>query len=148
MPRPVIFQTSLAQIFTPAERPEDANQDAVAWSASITVVGGDMIAQRTSTKLCERYAVAGGDGTGAAVGFAIYPFMTGADGKPIIGADTAVPSYLLGGGHHTAPIWQRGTFDLAEIRIGGVAPATFAQVATAFGASRVVQEPNGFVRVT
>jgi hypothetical protein len=145
MPRTVVFQSSLAGIITPAERPEEAKQDAVAWGASLTVNAGDMVAVKAADKLCYPYAVGGAGGLGVAVAISMYSFKTGTDGKPILNADSVTPDYL----HipnHTAPIWQRGTFELADFKIAGVA-ATEAEVRTAFGTDRIVTEPNGFLRI-
>lgn len=138
-----IHTTSFAGYLQPAQEPGDARQDAVQWDASITVTAGDIVAQRTDTKKMTRYVAAGGNGTGTGMGFAMYSFVTDANGNVFLSGNTTASP--INTGSQTSPMWKNGIFDVADLKVGGVA-TNAAGLETAFGDRGYVMQ-NGFYKL-
>lgn len=105
-----------SDILQPVKSPHDARQDAVEWAPNLTIAKGTVVGLITATKRVTAYATAAVDGSGTAVGIAMYSLKTDANGKVyfVTGATTAVAS-VRQGPHDTAPIWVSGIFDPREL---------------------------------
>lgn len=121
---------SLAGQLMPFRNPGDARQNAVAWAPDLTVKAGDVIAQRTTDNLTTLYVAAGANGTGVGRGVSMYDFFTDANGKVYFG-ENATPS-RLNPPFSTAPIWEKGIFQVSDLKVGGAA-TTATALETAFG---------------
>lgn len=144
MPLGPFTQFDPSDILVPAQRPEDARQDAIQFGPNLTFVKGDMIAISTVDKKAYRYAVGGANGLAVAKAIAMYSFRTDTNGMVYFG--TEAPGYHPQvAPSHTAPGWLTGIFAPGDIKIAGVA-ATFSQVSTAF--QTLARElHNGFIKV-
>jgi hypothetical protein len=102
-----------ADILQPAQRPEDARQDAGAFGASLTLVKGTVIGKKTSDNKLYAYTDANTDGTGVAVGILMIQIVTDSSGNVFYGTSSAASE--TNPPHETAPFWQSGIFDTSEL---------------------------------
>lgn len=102
-----------ANILQPKQRPEDARQDAGAFGASLTLAKGTVLGKKTADNKLYTYVDANVDGTGVAVGFLMISIITDASGNIFYG-DSAVANET-NPPHETAPFWQSGIFDTADL---------------------------------
>ena len=107
----------MSQILQPAQRPEDARQDACLMAASQTVVKGTAIGIKTSDQKGYIMVPGASDGTQNFVGFSMYSFVTDANGLAYLGG-AAGPNVRLGP-WTTMPIWVAGIFNPQEVQTKG-----------------------------
>lgn len=109
---PATLITAALNMLQPAQRPEDARQDACKFKASITMTKGQAIGIKTSTGLAEALVPGATDGTQNTVGFNMYDFTTDSSGKVLFNGATA---NWLNSAWNTAPFWSAGIFDPADL---------------------------------
>jgi hypothetical protein len=107
----------LSQILQPAQRPEDARQDAIAFGASQTITKGVAIGIKTADKKGYIMVPGAGDGTQNFAGFNMYSIVTDATGLVYQGT-TAGPNVRLGP-WTTSPIWVNGIFNPQDVQTKG-----------------------------
>lgn len=97
----------------PKQRPEDARQDAGAFGVSLTLAKGTVIGKKTSDGLLYAYNDALTNGTNVAVGILMYTIKTDSSGRIFFSDSTDASE--LNPPHQTAPYWQSGIFDTADL---------------------------------
>ena len=97
----------------PKQRPEDARQDAGAFGVSLTLVKGTMLGRKTSDGLLYAYNDALTSGVNVCVGILMYTIKTDSNGLIFFGDSTDASE--LNPPHQTAPYWQSGIFDTADL---------------------------------
>lgn len=97
----------------PKQRPEDARQDAGAFGASLTLDKGTIIGKRTSDGLLYAYDDTATNGQEVAKGILMYTIKTNSSGHVFFSDSTDATE--LNPPHQTAPYWQSGIFDTADL---------------------------------
>lgn len=97
----------------PKQRPEDARQDAGAFGVSLTLVKGTLLGKKTSDGLLYAYLDSLTDGRNVAVGILMYTIKTDSSGRIFFSDSTDMSE--LNPPHQTAPYWQSGIFDTADL---------------------------------
>lgn len=118
-----IEQFDLSAILQPMQSPEEAEQDALVFAPSLTIVKGTSIGIKTADKLGYAMLPGASDGTQLFVGFSMFSFKTDAAGLvyPLSGTLVAVPS-MRNTPWRTAAIWKKGIFNPQDV-ITRAAPA-------------------------
>lgn len=109
---PTTLITQALDGIQPAQRPEDARQDAMRFAASLTINKGQSVSVTTATGLGGALVPGGSGGAQNFVGISIYSFTTDTSGNVLFNGTTAG---FLNAPKNVAPIWSCGTFDPADI---------------------------------
>jgi hypothetical protein len=113
-----IEQFSLADILTPAQRPEDARQNAVIFGPNLTILKGTFLGKKTADQKMYAYVNGAGDGTQVPSAIAMYTFKTDANGLAYLGDSTTVST--RNGPWTTMPVWESGVFDPNELGVAAL----------------------------
>jgi hypothetical protein len=97
----------------PKQRPEDARQDAGAFAPNLTLAKGTLIGKRTADGLLYAYITSATGGEQTAIGILMYTIKTNASGQVFFSDSTGAS--VLNTPHQTAPYWQSGIFDTADL---------------------------------
>lgn len=110
---PTTIETYALNMLQPAQRPEDARQDAMRFAASLTVRKGQAVSVTTATGLGGVLVPGGSAGAQNFVGFSMYDFMTDASQNVFLSDSTTAG--WRNSPLPTAPIWVNGIFDPADL---------------------------------
>ena len=120
----------------PAQRPQDARQNAGVFGPNLTIAKGQALGKKTADSKLYPYASANVDGTQTCVGYSIYPFVTDATGQSYIGGSTT-PGWN-NPPMTTMPYYDMGCFDPADL---------VGHDANALANLKGRVEPSGFISV-
>lgn len=110
---PTTLETFQLNMLQPAQRPEDARQDAIKLGVSLTLTKGQALSIKTADGLGYALAPGSSDGTQTAIGLCMYDLKTDANGK-IFFSDSATATWRTSP-WTVAPYWVKGIFDPADI---------------------------------
>lgn len=110
---PVSLNTFTIIGITPVENPQDARARAVKFKSSTTIARGTIVAKLDADGKFEAYTGSGTAGLQTAAGICMYDIKTDSSGNIFFGNDTTASTINIP--FQTAPIWESGTFLIAEL---------------------------------
>ncbi len=111
---PTTLETFALNMLQPAQRPEDARQDAMRMAASLTISKGQALSVTTATGLGGLLVPGGSGGAQNFVAFSMYDALTDASGN-VFFADSSTPSWR-NTPRQVLPIWVAGIFDPSDLK--------------------------------